>query len=196
MHVSDEGRVVEMVSAGARYKDVAAAIGRSPQWVSKTARARGVHSRFDKSLTAWQRFWLSAEIGDCWTWTASTEDGYGRFRADGRTWLTHRWLWAQLVGEIAEGLQLDHLCRNRACVNPDHLEPVTQTVNVRRGASAKPFCKKGHRRAGANALPRAGKGNVCRTCDNERRREAYARKKAGAVRRYTSRVDHLAPGDF
>ena len=193
---SDEQRVVEMVSAGAKYKDVAEAIGRSRQWVSKTARANGVRSRYDKSLTVTERFWAWVEVADCWMWVGTTEDGYGRFWDGERLWVAHRWLWTQLVGEVAEGLQLDHLCRNRACVNPDHLEPVTQTVNVRRGASVRPFCKKGHPRSGANALPRRGGGSTCRTCDNARQREARMRRLGREPRRYTRRVDHLADGNF
>ena len=195
MHPSDEQRVVEMVSAGARYKDVAEAIGRSPQWVSKTARANGVYSRFDKSLAPEQRFWMSVDVADCWTWTAGTEDGYGRFWDGERLWVAHRWLWVRLVGEVPDGRQLDHLCRNRACVNPDHLEPVTQAVNIRRGASVRHLCKNGHPRSGRNLMPSSKGSGVCRTCESARKRAAYARKKSGPVRPYR-RKDHLAPGNF
>lgn len=71
------------------------------------------------------------EVGDCWHWIGRLDpDGYGRFGHRGRP--AHRLVWEALVGPIPEGHQLDHLCRNKACVNPDHLEPVLPVVNVRR----------------------------------------------------------------
>lgn len=86
--------------------------------------------------TAEQRFWAKVsgrETDGCWLWTASCNPGgYGIFR-DGKQLVAHRWSYKRLVGPIPEGLQLDHLCRVRSCVNPAHLEPVTQAENIRRG---------------------------------------------------------------
>ena len=86
--------------------------------------------------------------GDCWEWTGNVSSaGYGRVGIRGRYLLAHRVIWKALVGPIPVGLQIDHLCRNTTCVNPDHLEPVTHTVNLRRGSSAngrKTHCKNGH----------------------------------------------------
>lgn len=74
--------------------------------------------------------------GLCWEWTACrNREGYGRVTVEGVSQYAHRLLWLMFVGEIPEGLDLDHLCRNRGCVNPDHLQPVTRSVNVARGAS-------------------------------------------------------------
>jgi hypothetical protein len=72
----------------------------------------------------------------CWVWLGAKQPGpwnYGVLYHDGRTQRAHRVYYEQHVGPIPEGLQLDHLCRVPACVNPSHVEPVTQTENVRRG---------------------------------------------------------------
>lgn len=79
-------------------------------------------------------FFAKVDVGDCWQWTGATDRGYGKFYARYKTVRAHRWLYEQLVGPVAGDLMLDHLCRNRACVNPDHLEPVPQRLNIIRGA--------------------------------------------------------------
>lgn len=74
----------------------------------------------------------------CWVWVgAISSSGYGSFWYGGRCLLAHRHIYEQLRVPIPVGLTLDHLCRNRWCVNPDHLEPVTQTENIRRGPATK-----------------------------------------------------------
>lgn len=78
--------------------------------------------------------YLVDEDTDCWIWQKATmEDGYAVGRRNGRSWLMHRWYYEQHIGPIPDGLQIDHLCRVRCCVNPAHLEPVTQTENRLRG---------------------------------------------------------------
>lgn len=92
--------------------------------------------------TVTERFWPKVErVEDgCWLWTASlTGDGYGRISLGGKfgpMGLAHRVAYELLVGPIPEGLELDHLCRVRRCVNPEHLEPVTHAENVRRAQEA------------------------------------------------------------
>ena len=113
--------------------------------------------------TAAERFWSKVnkdgplperrpELGPCWVWTANAhkKSGYGKFGVKGKTILAHRWSYTEEVGPIPEGLQLDHLCRNTACVRPDHLEPVPGKVNLLRGDTivaanaAKTKCPAGH----------------------------------------------------
>lgn len=74
----------------------------------------------------------------CWNWNLSKFHlGYGRIRHKSKDLSAHVWVYTMLVGPIPNGRQLDHLCRNKACVNPDHLEPVTASENVRRGPQSK-----------------------------------------------------------
>jgi len=77
------------------------------------------------------------DLGDCWLWTAAkNEDGYGIFKVDGAVTRSHIWSYVFHVGPVPDRLELDHLCRVRACANPWHLEPVTHAENVRRATAA------------------------------------------------------------
>lgn len=140
-------------------------------------------------MTPSERFWSNVQGGDvetCWLWTGKLIRGYGRFTPAYRMGTgAHRFAYADLVGEIPAGLDVDHLCRNRACVNPWHLEPVSRSENLRRGYEArgpKPTCKHGHDFTEANTYPRPGGHRGCRTCRLEYMR-AYkaARKQAASV---------------
>lgn len=128
------------------------------------------------------RFWANVDKADgCWTWLASTtSEGYGQIRADGINRSAHRLSWEMSQGPVPHGLVLDHLCRNRACVNPDHLEPVTQRVNVQRGERAqRTHCPRGHAYSPENTRVRAGKRN-CVACHRINQSNYLARKKGDA----------------
>lgn len=118
----------------------------------------------------------------CWIWLGKPHDGYGRLVADGREQRAHRWVYEQMVGPIPRGLQLDHLCRVRRCVNPLHLDPVDARTNLMRGLThaaaniAKTHCPYGHPYDEANTFrKRNGRSRGCRECNRlylQRRRAA------------------------
>jgi hypothetical protein len=117
----------------------------------------------------WKRILPEPNSG-CWIWTGSSDNGgYGTCRWRGRNTKAHIALREALVGDTPVGLELDHLCRTRCCVNPLHLEPVTARENVRRGTSpaarymAATFCKNGHPFDEANTR-RYKKRRYCKTC--------------------------------
>lgn len=117
---------------------------------------------------------------NCWEWTRYREGGYGRLKRHGRHVLAHRFFYETCFGPVPAGLDLDHLCRNRWCVNPDHLEPVTRRENVLRGAglaamgARKTHCDRGHE---LPALTRARR--ICAECRRMRYRGWYHRHKGG-----------------
>lgn len=128
---------------------------------------------------------LNAETG-CWNWTGNhSTAGYGRICINEAWQLAHRMMYAQIKGPIPAGLGLDHLCRNRQCLNPSHLEPVTQTENHRRGNAGhhngqKTKCKHGHPLSGPNVWISIDGRRYCTTCDRLRRRAKAAKLKAAA----------------
>lgn len=132
-----------------------------------------------------ERFWVKVNKTEtCWLWAGATNGvGYGVIGRGGRgsgNAYAHRLSYEWAKGPIPEGLDLDHLCRNRACVNPDHLEPVTRSVNLSRSPlvgkalSSRTHCVNGHELSGANAAPRAEGGRRCRECRRLARRVYFA----------------------
>lgn len=116
------------------------------------------------------RFWGKVHRTDsCWTWSGSRSSaGYGNFKLDGQVVYAHRLSYEISVGPIPEGMYLDHLCRVRNCVNPDHLEPVANGENVRRGQkgfSLTGTCQRGHDMADpSNVYIRPTGRRQCRRC--------------------------------
>lgn len=120
-----------------------------------------------------ERFWSKVEKTDtCWLWTGSlASGGYGSFNYKYKHYRAHRLSYEQIRGEIPKGLVLDHLCRVRSCVNPDHLEAVTHRVNILRGIGGsavnakKTHCKNGHLLSGDNLRNRLTvPWRECRQC--------------------------------
>jgi hypothetical protein len=133
----------------------------------KVARRRAQGSPVDRVL------WRTAFDHGCWTFTgAGNGTGYGtvEWREDGvrKSRVVHRVVYEALIGPVPDDMDLDHLCRNTMCCNPDHLEPVPHEVNCRRGAAgahllARTHCPKGHPYDEENTRI-GGKGRVCRKC--------------------------------
>ena len=110
-------------------------------------------------------------LGPCWVWVGYRgRTGYGRFTVDGKAHLAYRWAYERFVALVPPGLELDHLCRNRACVRAEHLEPVTHRVNSLRGDTiaarnaAKTHCPSGHAYDEANTKVTYHRDRTARRC--------------------------------
>lgn len=135
-----------------------------------------------------ERFWDRVDktaANDCWEWRGSiNRGGYGLLSVDNRTCQVHRVAYQMLVGSIPPGLDLDHLCRNRKCVNPAHLEPVTRRENVVRGVgptakkAAQVHCTHGHPLSGNNVYINSRGNRECRVCRRALRQAERARNRA------------------
>ncbi len=124
----------------------------------------------------------------CWEWTGTHAHGYGLWWDPDRKSMrvAHRALYEKLYGEVPKTLDLDHLCRNRGCLNPEHLEPVSRSENIRRGAGpdiirarqgAKTHCKRGHAYSGDNLYVNPRGQRECRECRKISKRNSYAKSK-------------------
>lgn len=136
-----------------------------------------------------EKFWMFVDKSNgpnaCWPWRRPLKpNGYGQFKLEGLNWGSHRLAWVLTNGEVPDGLVIDHLCRNRGCCNPAHMEPVTNAENVLRGIgvtaqnAAMTHCAQGHPLTGDN-MRRVGakKQRSCVTCVRARARAAKAARK-------------------
>lgn len=131
-----------------------------------------------------KRFWDKVRKTDqCWEWTsATTSAGYGAFYLNGQSSLAHRFSYEDAKGSVPKGLELDHLCQNKVCVNPDHLEPVTHQENIRRGMLTKrsKVCRKcGADLTNPNNLykPFGANGRRCKQCLKDAVNQRYLTSK-------------------
>lgn len=153
-----------------------------------------------------QRFWERVDkSGECWIWTAGkTVGGYGVFSfGKNKQDMAHRWSYKKFVGPIPDGLFIDHLCRNRACVRPSHLEPVTNRENILRGTgfsarhAAKTQCSNGHEFTPENTkiMRRNGvfRRRICRICHRKRWNAWYAKSRSKqSLRERIAAAEHEA----
>lgn len=157
-----------------------------------------------KLKTESERFWIKVDkngpipidrhdLGNCWIWIAyRNQAGYGWFKLGSRRDGTegqvqaHIWLYEYEIGPVPDGLELDHLCRNRACVRPTHLEAVLHRINVLRGEATsaknakKTHCPKNHSYSGDNLIITSRGTRACRICVTEQRR-AWGEKRKTKV---------------
>lgn len=131
----------------------------------------------DDAAVRFEQYTIRTE--GCWHWTGSPRGGYGRIRDGGRTFSAHRASYEHFVGPVPSGLTLDHTCRNKLCVNPAHLEPVTMRENTLRADSpvAKnaraTSCVYGHPLSGDNLIAYSNGKRGCRECRRLRSRRLY-----------------------
>lgn len=126
------------------------------------------------------------DVFGCWRWSGAGSNGYSTFTVEGIAKGAHRAVYELLVGPIPDGMQIDHLCGVRRCVNPDHLEPVTARENTRRALkslatinAAKTHCVHGHEFTPSNTYvpPKRPNRRYCRECNRLRQYGRIAQEK-------------------
>ncbi len=150
-----------------------------------------------------ERFWEKVNKTDtCWIWTANKIRGYGHFKiTPNKTVKAHRLSYELLVKPIPEGLTIDHLCRNKSCVNPAHLEPVTIQENIRRSNnvtamnSRRTECINGHPFSQENTYITSDGKRMCSTCNHARtksyRQNIEYRNRQNALKRERRKINKI-----
>lgn len=127
-------------------------------------------------------------MSGCWLWIGAVRcrgygGDYGCLAFESKTWLSHRFVYSWFIGDIPDGLVIDHLCRNPGCCNPQHMEPVTRRENNRRGVgwpgkhSRTTHCPQGHPYVEGNIYWQRSGGRLCRTCTIEHSRRTVLKKR-------------------
>lgn len=185
----DGAKAQRLYEAGRTTYEIAATMNRDPGAIARALRKRGVvlrkgtrPKRNDLRTRLLARAIINPETC-CWEWAgAKTPEGYGRIKRDGAMYATHREayrLW--FAADVPEGLEIDHLCRVRNCLNPDHLEAVTGRTNKLRSEgfaglnAAKTHCDSGHEFTPENTYITPAGARSCRECKRENWRESYRR---------------------
>jgi len=149
--------------------------------------------------TLTDRFWAKVrkdKATDCWEWAgALNSGGYGQWAVQGRSRSVHRVAYEALVGPIPEGLTIDHLCQNKVCCNPAHLEPVTAAENRRRAARLITHCPAGHEYTPENTLRNGAGHRYCRACSLPRRRVQHPDRRRRENRSPKYAAARLRAGD-
>lgn len=171
VHAWQVGRSVICVTQDVRYAVKQDAL--AEQQLPRARTTRMERAAMYDHTTLPQRIWRNITVDEsgCWVWEAHLQSaGYAQVMIDGQRFLLHRLTYTMFVGPIPDGLQIDHLCRVRRCVNPEHLDPVTPTENTMRGESphaknaAKKSCLRGHPLTGENLYLTPNGARRCRTC--------------------------------
>lgn len=138
----------------------------------------------------WKKIQPGGPEGTCWVWPGPlTHHGYGRAQHNHKRQVVHRIVFELTVGPVAEDLELDHLCRNRACVNPGHLDPVTHLENMQRGYHAtKTVCVNGHALTEENIRRHGTKRDCLRCVELYRSKPEAIEKRKVQQREYAKRV--------
>lgn len=143
-------------------------------------------------MGVWEKSQYISSLNDdeCWKWLGNKNgNGYGQFKKFGLVIRLHKFSYEFFKGEVPQGLEIDHLCRNRSCFNPEHLEAVTHKINIQRGVynnrnwdnchgainnfqRTKTHCPQGHELSGDN-LVKSAKWRTCKICKRNRGRKDY-----------------------